>query len=131
MHRFLVGAFAIATLGLLGGHALMTSDSVHADPTARISVTSTVPADAIAGQPPFLMKLYGNGFPTDVPNGQVFVIWNGTPVSAAMKSSTEIHIRVTDEMIASAGSVQIGVREGTGPVAYMAHEFNIYRSSGD
>lgn len=132
MSRIIAVGLMGLLVALLGARVVIPSDSAHADPNAPLQIAATLPADAIAGQGGFIMKVYGDGFPADVDASDLVSInWNGTSLPATIKSSTEVHVFVPDELIASPGQANLGVTLWSGQSAPMSGAFNVWKSSSD
>ena len=134
MHRLLFVGIVVVAAAMVIPRALLPAGVAKSAPDAELMAFATVPPDATAGEAGFIMKVYGNGFPADrYPNPPVFVVWNGVPIPAIMKSSTELHVEISRELLANRGSATVGVLlQGVGgPSAVISNPFRIWRSSSD
>lgn len=132
MRRFMVIGVSFLALALAGGRALFSSEAAHADPNAPLQVMNTSPNSAVAGSTSLFLKVYGDGFPSDIGQaGQIHLLWNGQQLGASVKSSTEIQVQVPGYLLAVPGQVTLGAVHSNGQSVTMAGKFMIQASSGD
>ena len=72
--------------------------------TAAVTLSSLTPNTAIAGSPAFTLTVNGTGFAYGAT-----VIWNGSPLNTTFASSVQLTAPVPANLIASVGSVSVGV----------------------
>jgi hypothetical protein len=84
----------------------LTSNSLSFNILGPVNVTSINPTFAQAGGPAFTLTVNGSGF-----DAESTVLANGSPITSAFVSATQMTATVSAGLIATPGSIAIGVRD--------------------
>ncbi|HXS21721.1 MAG TPA: PQQ-binding-like beta-propeller repeat protein [Steroidobacteraceae bacterium] len=130
--RAQVSASGIATAGSVpvyvydpqAGNSNTVSFTVQ---PAALGLVSVFPTSVTAGDPAFMLTVFGNDF-----TGSSVVQWNGTALPTTLVSNYELTAQVTAAEVATAGTVPITVQDSTSPVGTTsAHSLTISAASVD